>query len=266
MKDYYTILGVARTATADDIKKAYRALAMKHHPDRGGDVAKFQEIQEAYATLGEPDKRNQYDNPHQSFGGFGGPPGSQFDFNAIFDMFGSDLRGQMRRPPPRIALWISLADVMTGGPRTVSLQAGGTISNIEILVPVGINDNDSIRYPGLAPGGQDLIVNYRIKPDPKWHHDGTNVITEITIDIWDLVLGIELTITDILGKELSVRVPPETQPQAVLRARGRGLPARQLPGDRPGAQAGDLLIRLQAKINSPVDPNVIEAIRKSREK
>ncbi len=260
MKNYYSTLGVAREATPDQIKQAYRRLASQHHPDKGGDTARFQEIQEAYAVLSDPGKRQQYDNPMPQFSQGGSP----FDFDAIFNIFGADLRGQ-RRPAPRLSIWISLADVVTGGPRTMSIQTDAGVTQIEIDIPTGVRDNDNIRYPGLGPGGQDLIVNFRIKSDHKWQHDGTNIITEVNVDIWDLVLGSELTIIDLLGKELVIRIPPETQPQAILRARGRGLPARKLNGDWPNAPTGDLLIKLNAKIKSPVDPAILDAIRKSRE-
>ena len=260
MKNYYHILGVTHQAASDEIKRAYRKLASQHHPDKGGDTAQFQEIQEAYAVLSDPEKRQQYDNPMPQFNH---GSGSQFDFDAIFNIFGADLRGQ-RRQSPRLSIWITLADVITGGPRAMSIQTGAGVNQIEIDIPVGIRDNDNIRYPGLGPGGQDLIVNYRIKPDPKWQSDGTNIITEVIVDIWDLVLGSDLTITDLLGKELSVKIPPETQPQSILRARGRGLPARRLNGDRPSDAAGDLLIKLHARIKSPIDPNILDAIKKSR--
>ena len=265
MKDYYSTLGVAKNSTPDQIKQAYRRLASLHHPDKGGDTAQFQEIQEAYAVLSDADKRQQYDNPQPQFSFGGGGGGPAFDFDTIFNIFGADLRGQ-RRQSPRLNLWISLADVITGGPRTISLQTGNATSDVVINIPVGIHDNDNIRYPGLAPGGGDLIVNYRIKPDPKWQCNGTNVITEVVIDIWDLILGKDLTIIDILGKELSVRVPAETQPGSILRARGRGLPARSLTGDHPAGTAGDLMIRLTARINGPVDSEIIAAIRKFKEK
>jgi curved DNA-binding protein len=259
VKNYYSTLGVDRTSTPDQIKQAYRKLASQHHPDKGGDTARFQEIQEAYAVLSDAAKRQQYDNPMPQFSQSNTP----FDFDAIFNIFGADLRGQ-RRPSPRLSIWIALADVVTGGPRTMSIQTDAGINQIEIDIPQGIRDNDNIRYPELGPGGQDLIVNFRIRPDAKWQHDGTNIITEVIVDIWDLVLGSELTITDILNKELIVRIPPETQPQAILRARGRGLPARKLNGDRTGTAPGDLLIKLNAKIKSPIDPSIIDAIRKSR--
>ncbi len=262
MKDYYSILSVGKNATADEIKRAYRRLASQHHPDKGGNTAQFQEIQEAYSVLSDPAKRQQYDNPRPQFGGVGGS--APFDFDAIFDMFGADLRGQRQQRIPRISLWISLADVMTGGPRVVSLQMNNTVSNVEVSIPVGIHDGDTVRYPGLAPGGGDLVVVYRVRPDPKWYQSGKDITVEIVVDIWDLILGCNLTVADLIGNQLSVTVPPETQPNALLRARGRGLPARQLPGDWNKEPSGDMLIRLSARITTPVDSAIKDAIRKSR--
>lgn len=266
MKDYYSILGVAKNATADEIKRAYRKLASRHHPDKGGDTARFQDIQAAYAILSDPAKRQQYDNPRPQFsGGFGGfSPGSSFDFDAIFDMFGADMRGQRRSGIPRITLWIGLRDVMTGGARQVALQVGNNVSNVEIEIPVGIHDGDSVRYPGIAPEGQDLVVTFKIKPEKGWQQHGSDVWTDIEIDIWDLILGCELLVKDPIGNELTVTVPPETQPNAMMRIRGRGLPGRKLPGQSIKERPGDILIRLHPKIKSPVSEEIKEAIRKSK--
>ena len=262
MKDYYKTLGVDRTATPDQIKQAYRRLASQHHPDKGGDTAKFQEIQEAYATLSDEAKRSVYDrggNPNNTQ--FHSGPG--FDFDAIFNIFGADLRGQ-RRSAPRMELWISLEDVAIGGSRTVSIQVGSTVANVEINIPPGIQNTDTVRYPGLAPGGQDLIIIYRIRPHAKWQTDGINIVTEHMIDIWDLILGSNIGVVDLVGNELILTIPPETQPGAMLRARGRGLPVRQLPGDQVSAHRGDLLVKIRARIFGPVDPEIVDAIRRSR--
>jgi curved DNA-binding protein len=251
VKNYYQILGIAPDSSADNIKRAYRKLASQHHPDKGGDTARFQEIQEAYAVLSDAGKRAAYDRPQPSFTNSNG-----FDFDAIFNMFGANLH-QQRRPSPRIELWIDLADVYLGGPRMVALQLGNSVSNIEILIPRGIHDQEGVRYNGIAPSGHDLIVIFRVKPNLTWRRDGNNIITEHTVDIWDLILGSNVKIKDLAGNELMVTISPETQPGAVLRARGKGLPDR-----RHLAVSGDLLIRLQATIPTPVPEDVLSAIRK----
>lgn len=264
MKDYYKTLGLDATATADQIKQAYRRLASLHHPDKGGDTAQFQEIQEAYATLSDNARRSMYDrggNPNQAQF----RSGQGFDFDAIFNMFGADLRGQ-RRSSPRMELWITLEDVATGGNRTVSVQFNGAVSNVEITIPIGIYDSDTVRYPGLAPGGQDLIVIYRVRPHVRWQKDGVDIVTEHVVDIWDLILGSNIAVIDLAGNELVLKIPAETQPGALLRARGRGLPARQLPGDKISTQRGDLLIKIRARIIGPVDSDIVDAIRKCRAK
>lgn len=260
MKDYYSVLGLSREATADEIKRAYRSLAMKHHPDRGGDVAQFQEIQEAYAVLSDPQKKSQYDNPQHPFS----QNSHGFDFDTIFDIFGADLRRHRRPSTVRINLWISLRDVAVGGTRVISLQTNGTSSNVEINIPVGIYDGDSVRYPGLSPEGQDLVITYRIRIDPPWQVQGRNVLLEQTVDIWDLILGTDITVEDLTGAQLSLSVPKETQPGTTFRIRGRGLPARQLPGHRNDQPPGDLLVKINARITTPVPNQIIEAVEQYR--
>ena len=97
MKNYYQILGVEKSATADDIKRAFRRLASQHHPDKGGDTVKFQEVQEAYGVLGDDAKRAEYDNPRPQFSGF---PGGGGGFN-MHDMFGQMFGQQFGQPPQR---------------------------------------------------------------------------------------------------------------------------------------------------------------------
>ena len=267
MKDHYATLGVPRTASESDIKKAYRKLAGQHHPDRGGDTARFQEIQAAYDVLGDAQRRHQYDNPDRGFNTqFHGQ--SPFDFNEIFQAFGVNLgAGANRRAhiTPRMQLWIGIRDVIEGGPRLISVQTDQGVSNIEVNIPQGVQDGDTIRYPGLAPGSRDLIISYRLRPDPRWQRDGLDLMTEQTISIWDLVLGSTIEIADPLDKHLALVVPPRTQPNSLLRLKGRGLPARRLPGDNPGGRTGDLLIKMIAQIPKDIHPDVISSIQHARD-
>lgn len=254
MKDHYKTLGVERSASADEIKRAYRKLASQHHPDRGGDTAKFQEIEEAYRILSDPAQRQQYDNPMPNFGGFS--PGSGFDFDSIFDIFGARFNAHHNRPrQARMTLWVSLRDIVLGGPRTVSVGTPHGTHAVEINIPQGIDDGDNVQYPGLAPGGIDLVVNFRIHPDPRWQRQGLNLITELTVSVWDLVIGTNITIRDIAGTELLLSVPEHTQPGTLLRLKGKGIRHRN------GFQ-GDLLVRIVARLPDQIDPEIKELIAK----
>jgi curved DNA-binding protein len=258
MKNYYEILGVKTSATADEIKRAYRKLASQHHPDKGGDVKKFQEIEEAYRTIGDPDKRAQYDNPAPNFGSFGqhGPGMQGFDFDTIFDIFGARFgQGHQRRPQSaRMSLWIQLKDVAQGGRRTISVGTPTGTQAVDIEIPLGIDDGDSVQYPGLAPGGLDLIVSFRIHPDPRWFRTGLNLTAEHTASVWDLILGTDARIRDLMGTEILFTIPPNCQPGTTLRLKGRGLRHRS-------GQQGDLLIKIQARIPEKIDQELLDHIR-----
>jgi DnaJ-class molecular chaperone len=259
MTDYYAALGVPKTATADDIKRAFRRLASQHHPDKGGDTQKFQAIQQAYATLGDEQKRAEYDNPRPQFSGFQGHPGG-VNINDIFgQMFGQQFGQQHpRRSHVRMTLWITLLDVATGGKRTVSLGTQGGVSAVEIEIPLGINDGDNVQYEGIGPGGSDLVVQFRISPDRTWQRNGLNLTQEVRIDVWNLVLGGDLTIDTLTGKTLSTRVPARTQPGTMLRLKGQGLQ------DRSG-NTGDIFVRIQTFLPENIAPEIVEAIQKHQE-
>ena len=257
MFDHYATLGVPRTATPDEIKRAFRKLASQHHPDKGGDTQKFQEIQAAYDTLGDAAKRSAYDNPQPQFSGF--PGGTHFNMNDIFgQMFGQGFAQQRRQPQfVRMSLWIRLYDVATGGRRPVAVGTAQGQQTIEVDIPLGINDGDSVQYQGLAPGGQDLVIQYRIHPEPQWQRDGLNMICEQSVDIWDMIMGADITVRTVTGTELVTVMPPRTQPRTMLRLRRQGL------RDRSGNQ-GDILVRVMPDIPTHIAPEIIEAIQNHR--
>jgi curved DNA-binding protein len=254
MIDYYSTLGVSRTATQDEIKRAFRKLASQHHPDKGGDTAKFQEIQAAYDTLGDSAKRQQYDNPRPQFNNLNQAGGPQFDFDTIFNVFGTQFGQRQQRQPAvsRANLTITLADVATGGKRTIGIGQ----STVEIEIPAGINDNDSVQYRGIGPHGSDLVITFRIAPSSTWQRQGSNLLTEHEVLIWDLILGSETTVKDLLGNEITIVVPKGTQPGARLRLRGRGLPGRTGPGD--------MLVQVQAVIPKDIPTDLLDLIEQKR--
>jgi DnaJ-class molecular chaperone len=259
MPDHYAALGVARTATPDEIKKAFRRLASQHHPDKGGDTKKFQEIQAAYDTLGDVTKRQQYDNPQPQFAGM--PGGAQFNMGDIFaQMFGGHpgFAGQHpRRNHMRMSLWITLKDVSTGGNRQVAVGSPQGQATIEIDVPLGINDGDMVQYQGLAPGGQDLVIEFRVHPHPQFRRDGLNLTLEYKCSVWDLILGGDTTVVNLDGTQLVVAIPPLTDNATTLRLRGRGLQ------DRKG-NTGDLFVRLNAVLPKSITPELAQAIQQHR--
>lgn len=260
MTDHYATLGVARTASQDEIKKAFRRLASQHHPDKGGDTARFQAIQAAYDVLGNPEKRAAYDNPQPQFGGFQGPGGgAQFNMNDIFSqMFGGGhpFGSQQRRNHVRMTIWISLADVVRGGSKTVSVGTSQGNNTVEIEIPRGIDDGDNVQYSGVAPGGIDLVIQFRIYPDQRFRRDGPNIYTDQRVSVWTLILGGEVEIETISGTVLALKIPPRTQPGTTMRVKSQGIQAR-------GA-TGDLMVKLHAEIPAHISPELIAAIEQHR--
>jgi curved DNA-binding protein len=249
MKNPYETLGIERSASADEIKKAYRRAASVHHPDKGGDTQQFQAVQQAYETLSDPQRRAQYDNPAQS--------GPHFDFDSIFEIFGTRFGVNGRGPQhARMTLWISLIDVAIGGHRAISL--GNNQGLVEIIVPPAVNDGDTVQYPKLGPNGIDLIVTFRIHPNPKWQRRGLDLHTQHSISVWDLILGSQVVVRDVRNQELTLTVPANTQPGTALRCRGRGL------STQPGT-TGDMIVHVQAYIPDHVPDPLIDMIRTHRD-
>jgi DnaJ-class molecular chaperone len=270
MSDHYQTLGVPRGASAEEIKKAYRKLAGQHHPDKGGDKAAFQAIQSAYAVLGDDQQRARYDQPQpQGFHfEFNSGPGGGFDFNNIFSMFGQQFHqgqqhpGQQQRQRQnhtRMSLWITIQDVAQGGRRPVTVGTQQGTMTIEIEIPQGIDDGDNVQYSGIGPGGTDLIVNFRIHPNPRWQRNGLHLSTEHQVSIWDCIVGGETTVSDILGNQLTLSIPAGTNPGSMLRLKGRGLTAKN---NHPG----DLLVRIISRIPTDINPELIEQIKLAQKK
>lgn len=260
MQNPYQTLGVERNAPADEIKRAYRRLASQHHPDKGGDKTRFQEIQQAYDTLSDANKRAAYDNPGMG-GGFRAD--APFDFQTIFDIFGTRFQHpgqqqQQRRQQARMSLWITMRDVAQGGHRTISVGTQAGTHAVEIEIPPGINDGDTVQYPGLGPGVMDLMITYRIHPDARFGRQQLNLLVEHQVDIWTLITGGTSDIKDILGNTLEMTIPARTQPGTTVRLRGRGLTDRH-------KNSGDLLVKLQARIPDHIDPELMALIEKTQE-
>lgn len=257
--DYYQILGVSRTATQDEIKKAYRSLASKHHPDKGGDTAKFQEIQTAYATLSDPQKKAEYDNPQTHFGGFGGfDPhgfGGRNPFEDILNQFGAG-GFHFRSAPPRqknksinVRVTVTLEEVITGKTVIGDIRLpSGRDQAIEFNIPKGVQNGDMIRYHGIGddsipniPRG-DIIVTVQELPHPTFVREGADIYCKKEISVFDAILGSKFTITTLDGTDLEITVPTGTQPGTTMSCKGYGAIVRN------SNNRGNLYIKIEVKI------------------
>ena len=263
--DYYSTLGVNRNATEDDIKKAYRKMAMKHHPDRGGDEQAFKQISEAYEILSDPQKKQMVDmgvDPKAQQAGGHRHQQSPFEFHFntgnfenVFNNFGFGGGGPFGgRQPPRnktinINVDLSLQDVLNGKELDAELAVpNGRKKVINISIPAGIESGQQIRYqgmgdnsiPGIPPG--DLIVNIRVAPHPIFRRDGDSLLVEKDISVWDAILGCNLTLQTIDGKNLNITIPFGTQPETVLSCRNEGVPNMR------NRQRGNLLIKIKVVV------------------
>ena len=261
--DHYTILGVAKTATPDDIKKAYRKLASKHHPDKGGDTATFQQIQSAYEVLSDPNKKTAYDNPSSQFNN-SHPGGFQFhtqgfDINDLFGhIFGS---GHRTNQPPknqvfRTVVVISLDDAYAGSTNTLKLQTPNGVKMINIDIPKGIDNGGQVRYDNILDSAA-LIVEFRINPHLKFERRGNDLYYSQQISVLDLIIGTSFEFTTISGKTLEVSVPPKTQPHMQLKVSGNGMPIQNTN------VYGDQIILLKPFIPDNIPNSVLEAIKSS---
>jgi curved DNA-binding protein len=250
MNNPYVTLGVSASATPEEIKRAFKKLAMKHHPDRGGDEQRFKEINEAYAVLSDPQRKQQHDNTGFSFRS--NPNG----FHDVFDEFFRQQR-QQRTSTVRLSLYIDLKTAATGGEKLVSLQTNKGTEAVEIEIPEGINDGDTVRYPQLL-GHSDLQVTFRIHPDKIWSRQGNNLTREVDIDFWDYIVGTKVNVETIYDDVIALTVPPRTQPGTLMRVKGRGMRGKY------AGQTGDMFVRLSAKLPTDLPEHIVDAIKQLR--
>ncbi len=279
-RDYYKILGVERAASPDELKRAYRRLARKHHPDVNPDDAqaaeRFKEINEAYDVLSDPAKRKRYDafgrnwrqtgSYDEAFRRAGAyrqaGPGGFTDFfggGAGFSDFFEALFGAGRgRPAAAVSadverpLEVALHEVANGGKRLLTTQIPGAdgrsrTRRIEVSIPIGARDGQRLRIAGegaVRPDGSrgDLFLRVRTVLPKGVERNGEDVRADLEIGLSEAMLGAEISVPGLLGKELRMRVPPETRNGTVLRLREQGLPNLR------SKRRGDLLIRVKVRL------------------
>lgn len=243
MANAYETLGVPKGASDEDIKRAYRKLAAKHHPDRGGDTAKFQEIQGAYETLSDPQKRAQHDNPFQHHQG---PNGSHFEFHFggagpedIFAQFFNQGFGghpfqrqaQSRRNKDlRINLQVSLSETLQDQRKSVSVQTTkGERFTVDVNIPRGVGNGTTIKYSQMGDNffdsltRGDLYVIINIIADQRFELHGLNLVSNLEINSIEAMTGCDKIIQGVDGREFSIKIPKACQYGTKFGLQGQGL-------------------------------------------
>ena len=272
--DYYKILGLDKNASTEEIKKAYRKLARKHHPDLNPHDKeahkKFQQIGEANEVLSDPEKRKKYDKygkdwkhaeqfeqasqqrRQSSAAGeqvFSGQFGEE-DFSEFFEsMFGRSTGSQGRQTKFRgqdyqAELHLTLKEAAVTHQQMLTVDG----KNIRISIPAGVENGQKIKLkghggPGIngGPNG-DLYITFHIQDDPQFKRSGSDLYTTFDLDLYTAVLGGEVTIDTLNGK-LKLKVPSETQNGTKVRIKGKGFPVYKQEG-----KFGDLYATYQIKI------------------
>lgn len=233
-RDFYEVLGVERGASVDEIRRAYRKLARRYHPDVSKDPEaeeRFKEVSAAYDVLSDPEKRERYDrfggaaDGGPEFGGFeGGDPGDLFE-----TLFGGAGRGTAfagRGADHEAVLELSLEEAARGGRRSMTLGDG---RSYDFAIPAGVRQDQRIRLAG--EGGQgfgggpsgDLFLRVRIKPHPRFRPDGRDLHVDLPVTPWEAALGAEAAVPTLEGSA-RVRVPAGSSCGRRLRLRGQGFP------------------------------------------
>jgi DnaJ-class molecular chaperone len=266
---YYDTLGVPKNATQEEIKRAYKKLVMQHHPDRGGDHTKFTEITAAYDVLGDPKKRQEYDNP---------PVENNFQFrsgdfdvddiqNIFNQMFGRNMHRMIKKNKDvRISVNLTLEDVAVGKEIVASYHLPSSrLETATVKIPPGVRDGETVKVVGFGDDSiknfnrGDLLILIRVLPHPKFTRDNNNISLKCNVDVFDLMCGTELIIEDLTGRAARVNIKAGTQPGTTLSISGHGLP------DVRSGVVGNLYVHLKGTLQPVKDQEIMEKIKELKD-
>ena len=296
-KDYYSVLGVSRSASDREIKRAFRRLARQYHPDvnPGNRDAedRFKEINEAFEVVSDPESRRKYDQFGEQWryadqisdmrqrGGFGGFGqnleeilGRAFGgaHQGAGNPFGAFGGGQRRRGPTRpasveAAVEISLEEAFEGTKRTVTIPGPARTRRLEVNIPAGVDTGSRVRVAGAgSPGGAagrpagDLFLNVTVQPHASFKRSGNDLVTEVAVPMLDALLGGEVQVPTVRGRSLALRVPPETQNGQSMRLSGQGMPKPGTEGNGP-SEFGDLYVTVRVELPSELSDRERELLQ-----
>ena len=289
--DHYSTLGIDRTASQEDIKKAFRTLAREHHPDRGGDEAKFKQLNEAYTVLNDPQTRAQYDfqgNTQNQYRGFhpnnGGFQSHTFSFGDGFanvhqnDIFEDVMRNfgfqfhqtqqPVRNKDLNIRCKISLKDSYLGKTLKINYRLpSGENEELDVTVPPGIENGQMIKMGGhgdnsirTAPRG-DLTIAIEVDRDSRFHREEMTLITDIEIDIFDAMMGCTKQVENIDGEMVDLVIRPGTQHGQRFSCKGLGFKHIRYNNVR-----GDLHVIVKVTTPTVNDPETVTLVERLAEK
>jgi DnaJ-class molecular chaperone len=270
MSDPYAVLGVAKDATDEQIKVAYRKLALKYHPDKNPDnkesEEKFKEVSNAYDLLKDPKKRGAFDHVGQSGQPFGGGPrrtangGFEWNINSSHGEFNFDdflgaftAHRRQRNNDLQVRCGITLEDAFSGKELEINIRAPSGSKNTTVSIPAGIDSGNRLIvrgqgesiYSGLPPG--DLYVDVVVQPHDRFRRVAQNLVVTEEVDAFDAMLGIEVEIETIDKQTIKVTLPPGVQTGQKLRCAGRGMPILNMDG------RGDLIVEVAVRVPSLTD-------------
>ena len=273
MKNYYNVLGVNEQSTSADITKAFKDLAKKYHPDRGGDESKFKEINEAHETLKDSQKRHDYDTMRKfgssGTGGqhpffnedvfgdfFSGFQKGDMDFGGRFNFTQGPGRARTFRSQPQgnknvqVRMALSIKEAMMNNEKTINYKLpSGREEFATVKVPAGVQHGVTFKYAGMGddsiknmPRG-DLMVIMSVLDSDGYTRKGNDLYTDKTIDCFQAVRGADFNLTTLDDNIIKVKVPAGTQPNTILQVQGRGMPVHKTIGIR-----GNLYVKIHVLI------------------
>ena len=271
--DYYSILGVPKNASDKDLKSAYKKLSMQHHPDRtGGSDEKFKQVNEAYSTLKDPQKRAAYDNPQPRMNASSFEQNFGAGFEDIFSsMFGGNPHMQQRRPRRnrdiQLHYKLNLEDCFTG--KMLNLQytlPSGRLEQVEVRIPPGVQSGDNVNIPNWGddsipniPRG-NLLVNISVMKSKGWDVHGLDLLYNVNVSVIDLILGCEVIINSPERKMVNVKIPKGTNPETTFSISGYGLP------DNRSGRRGSIFVKVKGVTPQVTDEILEHQIKALKEK
>ena len=291
-QDYYTILGVKKSASDKEVRQAYRRLARKYHPDvNRGDPSteeRFKEVNEAYQVLSDPDTRSKYDRYGENWkyadqlgrqqatssgrGPFtwtsqrGGPRQDIFDsgdvgfgdlLGDLFGRRGGRSASTARRQTLEQSVEVTLEEAYQGTTRVVTLtNPGGTQRRLEVKIPPGVDTGSRVKVSPKGRPGAEFYLAVTVQPHLAFQRKGGDMYTEVSVPLYDALLGGEVRVPTLKG-QVALTLPPETQNGRVFRLAGQGMPAQGQPQTK-----GDLLVTVKVELPQGLNEEEEELLRR----